>query len=116
MAEIVLLPRAMPWRGLALVVLTYVSLDLSSPFVPGAFNFDPSECVDGLRHARPHGTTRADQPATSAPAPSTAFRMAEESRLTDRPLIATPHAGDWLIDLKRAHPPSREVSSLSDDH
>ena len=106
----------MPWRCLTLVVLTYVSLDLSSPFIPGAFNFDPDDCVEGIRQASGHSTVRVNQPATSTPSPLPIFRVADEPRLIGRPAIPTQAAGDWLADLKRAHLPSREVSSLSEDH
>ncbi len=44
-------------------------MDLSSPFIPGAFNFDPDDCVEGIREASFHSTVRGNQPATSTPSP-----------------------------------------------
>jgi hypothetical protein len=116
LARIVRHARPMPWRRLTLVILTYVSLDLSNPFHPGAFNFDPDDCVDGIRQASGYSTFRVDRPATSTPSPVPISRTAEEPRLISRPAMATQTAGDWLADLKRAHLPSHEISSLSEDH
>jgi hypothetical protein len=38
-------------RHVTMAFLVYVTLDLSSPFVPGSFNFDPDECVEGIQRA-----------------------------------------------------------------
>ena len=39
-------------RCLLLVFLAYILLDLGSPFVPGAFTFDPADSVDAVSAAR----------------------------------------------------------------
>ena len=36
-------------RRLILLLGLYVSLDLANPFMPGAFNFNPDDSVDGVR-------------------------------------------------------------------
>lgn len=104
-------------RRLTLLVLCYVSLDLSSPFVPGAFNFNPDESVDGVcRHHEDaaHGFTAArdtsplarveTRPAVHPPASTIA--SAGRPRFLNR----------WPVDLRRAQAPLRTASSLSDEH
>jgi hypothetical protein len=39
-------------RGLLLVILMYVTLDLSLPMVPGAFVFDPADSIESVQNAR----------------------------------------------------------------
>ena len=36
-------------RHLIFLLGLYVSLDLANPFMPGAFNFNPDDSVDGVR-------------------------------------------------------------------
>ena len=45
-------------RYVLLAVLVYVTLDLSLPFMPGAFVFEPSESVESTQSSRPR--TAAD--------------------------------------------------------
>jgi hypothetical protein len=105
-------------RTWKLLFLVYVALDLSSPFVPGAFNFDPDDCVDGLHRlvdgrAPCRGAdvrTPAVAPIQVKPAP-VGDRAVRDLRLAPRQAIS-----DWLIDLRRSHPPSRDVGSVSEDH
>lgn len=40
---------------LLLAFLVYVAVDLGCPFVPGAFSFDPQQCVDGVSRHRDRG-------------------------------------------------------------
>src|SRR4030095_9963020 len=54
-------------RGMLAFVI-YIALDLSSPFVPGAFNFNPDECVDGI-HRASSPNQRADASALPARVP-----------------------------------------------
>ena len=53
---------------LTLAVLFYVTLDMSSPFVAGAFTFNPDECVEAVRCASA-ASQRAEGPALPARAP-----------------------------------------------
>ncbi|HEU5305653.1 MAG TPA: hypothetical protein VFU40_13465 [Gemmatimonadales bacterium] len=106
-------------RTWTLLLLVYVSLDLSSPFVPGAFNFDPDDCVEGLHRpidGRAHnknGDVRAAPvvPAVPGKRPLVAGPAILEHCLVPRHVIS-----DWLIDLRRSHPPSRDGGSPSEDH
>jgi hypothetical protein len=45
-------------RGLLLVILIYVTLDLSLPAMPGAFVFDPAGSVESIDVARGRLTTK----------------------------------------------------------
>ena len=38
----------------------YVALDLSNPFHPGAFNFNPEECVEAAQHQRQASSDRSE--------------------------------------------------------
>jgi hypothetical protein len=105
-------------RAWKLLLLVYVSLDLSSPFVPGAFNFDPDDCVDGLH--RPVDA-RAQGKGADVRSPAVA-PVQVKLALVAAPAIHEPHQAtrqaisDWLTDLRRSHPPSRDVGSPSEDH
>ena len=50
---------------LTLAVLLYVTLDMSSPFVAGAFTFNPDECVEAVR-CTSSASQRADAPVLPA--------------------------------------------------
>ncbi|HSE03649.1 MAG TPA: hypothetical protein VLK35_05770, partial [Methylomirabilota bacterium] len=39
-------------RRLILVIAVYVGLDLTNPFMPGAFIFDPEQSVEGVQGER----------------------------------------------------------------
>ena len=62
MARHVLRPVAMHGRLSTLAFALYVALDLSNPFHPGAFNFDPDECVEAARFQEPSHDSAAVAP------------------------------------------------------
>lgn len=99
-------------RLLVVLVLAYVSLDLSSPWVPGAFTFDPDESVDAA-FARPRmaasGMPQVVTPASMpAPAPRTP-RVVPRSEVVARPLV------EWVADLRRAHSVAVEPTRPAED-
>jgi hypothetical protein len=64
-------------RRLFLGFLFYLTLDLSNPFVAGAFNFNPDECVDGIHRAGgAHGDLAAVARATACGGPLHRARVA----------------------------------------
>jgi hypothetical protein len=63
--------RATP-RALLLVLLVYVTLDLSLPGMPGAFVFDPAGSVESTSRVR----ESVDAPPVSLPAPDSSGRHA----------------------------------------
>lgn len=92
----------------------YVSLDLSSPFVPGAFNFNPDECVEGI-HRASSAHERADAPALSARAP--VVRLVSSPPSPVRPLAGGRHPVlEWLVDSRADSRASGDPPSLSEDH
>ena len=104
-------------RSLTLLFLLYVSLDLSNPFMPGAFNFDPDESVDGVARHRENVTQRlvnVSTPVVPTPRPADVFRL--PSTAVARPERAPCAVNDWLVDVRRAHAPVPEVSALTEDH
>jgi hypothetical protein len=105
-------------RRLTLVVLCYVSLDLSSPFVPGAFNFNPDESIDGVQRHRETAVRRlvaAPKPPPSLTAPDLDL-VRHTAGAFASPQRAPRMMYEWLVDVRRAHAPVPEVSSLSEDH
>jgi hypothetical protein len=101
-------------RRLMLAFLMYITLDLSSPFVPGAFNFDPDECVEGIHHASsPH--QRAD--ASALPARTPVVRLGLPPSSPVRPLAGGRHVVlEWLIDSREDTRASGDPPPLGEDH
>ena len=103
MAGCLLLARPMHGRLSFLAFVVYVALDLSNPFIAGAFNFNPDECVEGL-HRTASSHQRADAPALPSRAP--VVRM-----VTPSPSLARPLAGgrytvlEWLVGTRASGDP-----------
>jgi hypothetical protein len=104
-------------RRLTFLILCYVSLDLASPFVPGAFNFNADESIDGVQRDRETPVRRL-VPAPKPPSPTapdlnlvrhTAGALAGPQR-------APRTVYEWRVDVRHAHVPVPDVSSLSEDH
>jgi hypothetical protein len=102
-------------RRFTLLLLIYVSLDLTNPFIQGAFSFNPDDSVEGIsRHHRggaPVPST-ADTPATAIePAPT------DRAAAIARRLPSRHHAlGEWLVDVREAHAALADPQSPTDDH
>ena len=106
-------PGPMRYRGIALMVALYVTLDLTNPFVGCAFNFNAEESIDGVSHQHErllHQTAVAplsmrsggDNAGLARPAPTRAF--------PSRPL------GEWFVELRQAHAPHSDPQSPTEDH
>jgi hypothetical protein len=103
-------------RHLTLLFLLYVVLDLSNPFVPGAFNFDPDDSVDGVSRSREQAPLRLQ----GAPSPVPATPTADAGRVAP-PAVArsvrVPRAvNDWHVDARRIRSRVPEVSTPTEDH
>ena len=99
-----------------LVFIAYVALDLSSPFVPGAFAFNPDECIEAARFqelepVRSRGV--GERRVVVLPDVGVHVRrMAERASMPDRRL-------GWHSRFAVAHatPPSSSAApSATDDH
>jgi hypothetical protein len=99
----------MPACCFALAFTLYLALDLSNPFMPGAFVFDPSESVEislgdprplkpeataAAKEARPWSHTRATIPSGPRRAMPLEVRVLAE----------------WIADLRQAHPQTSQPS------
>jgi hypothetical protein len=51
--------RSMRGRLTIFAFVLYVTLDLSNPFHPGAFNFNPEECVEAAHRQQQHAKVDA---------------------------------------------------------
>jgi hypothetical protein len=112
-AFFVLSPAGMKSRRLTLLVALYVTLDLSNPFMPGAFTFDPDESVEGVsvhyeRGQRQHGTVPAPLPVRGEAGETRSVAVVRRSEV--RALA------EWFVDLRQAHAPASDPRSLTEDH
>ena len=95
-----------------LAFLLYLTLDLSSPFVAGAFNFDADECVEAAQRQQ-----RADAAADSAT--HVAQRVVPERMETQRlvPRMPVPDSRrDWRTAVPVAHALVASPPSPTEDH
>ena len=98
-------------RCATLALLLYVSLDLSNPHMPGAFNFDPDECVESVQAASLRSLTRIDTALlATAWVPDRDAVLTWDARRLERGKAAPLFLGDWIVNLRRAHPPSAPSS------
>ena len=90
----------------------YVTLDLSNPFVAGAFNFNPDECVEATQRDQ-----RADAVADRAmqTAQSARQQQAETRRIAARAPTPTPRT-DWRSPAPVAHVAAASPPSPTEDH
>ena len=101
-------------RRMMLTFLMYVTLDLSNPFVPGAFNFDPDKCVEGI-----HRASSPQERADVSPPPGRALMggLAPLPRSAARPVARGRHAVlEWLIDSREDARASGDPPPSGEDH
>jgi hypothetical protein len=101
-------------RRLLLAFLLYLTVDLSNPFVAGAFNFNPDECVEGLRH-RVSFAEAID--ASALPVRTPVVRLALPSPSPVRPLAGGRHTIlEWLVDAREDTRASGDPPAPAEDH
>lgn len=87
-------------RRFVLLLGLYVTLDLTNPFMPGAFNFNPAESVEGIRPE--HEVFRSRLAAHADPLPT---RDAALKHAVVAPRPAEPWepraVSAWLVDLRQ---------------
>jgi hypothetical protein len=101
-------------RRLTLCLLLYVCVDLTNPFIPGAFAFDPDGCVDATTVHR----DLREQGGGVDPVPAPARRQppdAERREPVWRPVAVARPLADWLVDVRRAHARSTDAVPSPDD-
>lgn len=99
-------------RLLVVLVLVHVSLDLSSPWVPGAFSFDPEESVEAAV-ARPRMAPSGMLHVATPPAAST--QTPRMPRVARRPGAVTRPLVEWVVDVRRAHGVAVEPTLSAED-
>ena len=98
-------------RHLIFLLGLYVSLDLANPFMPGAFNFNPDDSVDGVRLQYEVFRSRL----AVIPTPPS-IRDAALKRPVVTPQPADPPAvSEWFVDLRQRQSSSSEPPP-TDDH
>lgn len=103
----------MRYRRIALVIALYVTVDLTNPFVGGAFSFDAEESMDGV--ARQHERLRHQEAAESLPM-SAGEDRAEIARSVSAPPAPSRLLGEWFVHLRLAHAPQSDPQSPAEDH
>jgi hypothetical protein len=100
-------------RRMIMALLVYITLDLSSPFVPGSFNFDPDQCVEGIHRAStPQGLAVATV-LTRLPV----LRLVLPAPPSIRPVTGGCHTVlEWLVDSRDSTRASADPPPPSEDH
>ncbi len=99
--------RAMRRRLMLLLFFAWVAVDLASPFVPGAFSFEPAECVAGVSgpRARPVGVDAIVVARADARRREPALRVRPPASTPARPATWRPHvAHDHVVRLADTPP------------
>jgi hypothetical protein len=100
------------------MLLLYVAIDLSNPFVPGAFGFTPESgltWVEAMSHARPKLSVGTSE--TSAPSTATRLLLAEGERPRWPEPVRAADLTAWLVGVRTGDPPARDLPPpSSDDH
>lgn len=99
---------------LALVFAAYVCLDFSSPFVPGAFEFDADQSVDGVV-IKTSGVHRDGLPVM-VPVPDAVSGVEISLTLRPPPQPRSVPSTEWVVVLREAHSCSSDRSSLVEAH
>ena len=100
-------------RHMTMAILLYVTLDLSSPFVPGAFNFDPDECVEGIQRA----SSPQELALSTIPARLPVTRLVVSAPSLVRPVAGGCHTVlEWLVDSREDTRASGDPPPPSEDH
>jgi hypothetical protein len=97
-------------RRLVLLLGLYVTLDLANPFMPGAFNFNPDESVDGVRL---HYEVFRSRLAAIPTPPSIRDAALKLPVVTPQPADPPP-VSEWFVDLRQRQSSSSEPAPTED--
>ena len=102
------------WQ-LTIVLVAYICLDFSSPFVAGAFQFDADQSVDGIV-MKASGVHRDGLPVM-VQVPDAGRRVVEVSlAVRPQPQPRSFPSTEWVVVLREAHSCSSDRSSLVEAH
>jgi hypothetical protein len=108
-----------PWRSarrLTVLLMFYLTADLSNPWMPGAFVFDADESVEAIAGHRANverpgiASVRIRSNVDEVPPPS------ELSRPERRHAVVRLAYGEWLVEFRRVHAQAHEFRSPTEDH
>lgn len=100
----------MKGRRLILLLGLYVSLDLANPFMPGAFNFNPDDSVDGVCL---HYEVFRSRLAVIPTPPSIRDGALKRPVVTPQP-ADPPAVSEWFADLRQRQSSSSEPAPTED--
>jgi hypothetical protein len=92
--------------------VVYVTLDLSNPFVAGAFNFNPDECVEAAQREQHAGLVLDSATRT---VPRVRQQPVERPRVVRRALVPDSR-NDWRSPAPAAHAVAALPPSPTEDH
>jgi hypothetical protein len=101
------------WQ-LTIVLVAYICLDFSSPFVAGAFQFDADQSVDGIV-VKASGVHRDGLPVM-VPVHDPVCGVEVSLALPPQPLPRNFPSTEWVVVLRKAHSRSSDRSSLAEAH
>lgn len=103
----------MRFRQLALLVALFVSLDLTNPFIGGAFSFEVGESLDAI--SRPHEQLHTEACTLALPEPP---RPRRGDRVRPAPVGSpqTRRLDEWLGQLRQAQASLSDPQSATEDH
>jgi hypothetical protein len=96
-----------------LAFVTYVALDLSSPFIAGAFNFNPDECVEAAHREQQVDAASSD---AARPAAERVDHRQVETHAVVRSLPAPAWHARWRFPSPLAHASASSAPSRTEDH
>jgi len=99
-------------RRLILLLSLYVTLDLTNPFMPGAFNFDADNSIDAVRL---HLETFRSRLVVVVTPPSIA-EAELKCPVVARPSAEAPAVRDWSVSLRQRQSSSSEPPPSLEDH
>jgi hypothetical protein len=102
----------MRFRQLALLIALYVSLDLTNPFIGGAFSFEIEESLDAV--SRQHERLHPEAGALALPEP----RPPRGERARHAPVgrLQTRRLEEWSGQLRQAQASLSDPQSPTEDH
>lgn len=108
-----------PWRSarrLTVLLMFYVTADLSNPWMPGAFVFDADESIEATAAHRAHVERPSAAPARIRSNAEELQPPSELARSERRQAVVRLAHGEWLVEIRRVHAQSHEFRSPTEDH
>jgi hypothetical protein len=102
----------MRYRRLALLVVLYLSLDLTNPFIGCAFNFNLDQSVEGVSRQHERPLIQADRVGLPTAPMRSETTGARRATLVERPEVRA--LAEWFVALRQGHATASDPSP--EDH